>query len=136
MQVALFLAADYAKVDAGGKLDILGIFNRINAPAFPAIHRTLYLVIRIIAAIGEYDVDHPFKLLFVSEDGEEHPPAIEGVMRFEKPKNGVQIQADTIVALGDLVLPKPGRYEFRLVINRDVKSILPLEVVHLQQSGA
>lgn len=129
MQIVLFLAADYAKADASGKLDILGIFNRINAPAFPAVHRTLYLVIRIIAAVGEYDVDHPFKLLFVNEDGEEQPPTIEGVMRFEKPKSGVQVQADTIVELGDLVLPKPGRYEFRLVINQDVKGVLPLEIV-------
>jgi hypothetical protein len=136
MQVALFLAADFAKIDANGKLDILGVFNRINAVSFPAKHRTLFLVIRIIATFGEYDLDHPFKLLFVDEDGEEQQPTLEGIMRFEKPPTGTQVQADTILQLGDLPLPRQGRYEFRLLINQDVKGILPLEAAQISQPKA
>jgi hypothetical protein len=33
----------------------------------------------------------------------------------------------------DLLLPKAGRYEFRLIINRDVKGYLPIDVVLIDE---
>jgi hypothetical protein len=42
--VAWAFLCDYAIVDAGGKVSIIGIFDRLFTQNFPAVHPILYLV--------------------------------------------------------------------------------------------
>ena len=44
MRVPLAVLADYANVTADGKLNIMGIFNQINAAAVPVVHPQMQLV--------------------------------------------------------------------------------------------
>lgn len=45
MQLRYALACDYANVTNDGRLNIVGVIDRLYANHFPAIHRTLYLVV-------------------------------------------------------------------------------------------
>jgi uncharacterized protein DUF6941 len=128
MDAVLFLAADYANHEVSGKLNVLGVFSRILVNEFPATHRRLYLVIRVASRLGEFDTKHDFKVAFVDTDGLEIG-AQEGELQISKPESGKQGEADLIIEVGNLRLPKPGNYEFQLIINRKVKAVIPLEVL-------
>ena len=49
MQVKLAVVADYANVSSEGKLNILGIFDRINVSDLPAAHPQMHLILRLEA---------------------------------------------------------------------------------------
>lgn len=44
MDASILLLADFANVDAAGKLNIIGAFNRIYASKFPCRHPQMHLV--------------------------------------------------------------------------------------------
>ncbi|MGC2353423.1 MAG: hypothetical protein WA496_08510, partial [Candidatus Udaeobacter sp.] len=47
MKVEIFTLCDAATVDAGGKLSILGSFDRLNAREVPVIHPQCSLAIKL-----------------------------------------------------------------------------------------
>jgi uncharacterized protein DUF6941 len=47
MEKLILLLADYATVDASGKLNILGAFGRIYTNGFPARHSFMCLVVKL-----------------------------------------------------------------------------------------
>ena len=53
MDVDLALLADAATIDGAGKLNILGIFDRLHTPKFPARHPKMALVLRFSAPLTE-----------------------------------------------------------------------------------
>ena len=53
MDVTLAVLADHANVSDQGKLNILGIFDRILASNFPAVHPQLHPVLRFSASPAE-----------------------------------------------------------------------------------
>lgn len=46
MEVSLALLADYANVTREGKLNLLGLFDRIDARAVPWVHPQMQLVLQ------------------------------------------------------------------------------------------
>jgi hypothetical protein len=128
MEVTLFVAADYANKSADGKLNILGIFNRIMATSFPARHRQMFLVIRLVAELGEIRNKHDIRFLFMDEDGKELING-GGVLNIEHPKDGKQAIAEFIVDVGDLHVPREGAYVFKLVLNQEIRARIPIEAI-------
>jgi len=55
-----FLIADSVFQSSDGKWCIIGIFDRIFAPSFPALHYSLGVFIRLADAEGDYKVDVEF----------------------------------------------------------------------------
>ncbi len=49
MDVPLALIADAANISEEGKLNVLGVFNRITARELPATHPQLTLVLKFVA---------------------------------------------------------------------------------------
>jgi hypothetical protein len=47
MKVELFALCDAATADAGGKLNILGVFDRLNAREAPVTHPLCALAVRL-----------------------------------------------------------------------------------------
>jgi hypothetical protein len=47
MELLTILAADYANIAQGGKLNVMGIFRNINALKFPAKHSSMTLVVKL-----------------------------------------------------------------------------------------
>ena len=126
MQVKLAVLADYANVTSDGKLNILGIFDRINLVQVPAVHPQMHLILRLEAHPAERDRSHMIEIRL-------HDP--EGSTIFEVKGDivphgdGAQpISTNQILTLNNLQLEKIGAYNFVIFINNDLKSELPLHV--------
>ncbi|HEX6694746.1 MAG TPA: hypothetical protein VF035_08630 [Longimicrobiales bacterium] len=126
MQVKLALLADYANVTAEGKLNILGIFDRINVPEIPSIHPQMHLILRIEAHPAERNRAHNVEIRLHDPDGQ---------TIFEVKGDLVPLgvgahntATNQILTLNNLQLMKTGGYTFVVLVNNDLKSEVPLEV--------
>lgn len=126
MQVKLGVLADYANVTGDGKLNILGIFDRINLVQIPAVHPQMHLVLRLEAHPAEQNRSHDVEIRLQDP---------EGVVIFEvkgeivpRGEAGQLVSSNQILTLNNLQLEKIGDYRFIVLINDDVKTEIPLAV--------
>lgn len=130
MQVALFLAADYANLTGDGKLNIMGIFSTIFASQFPARHPSMHVVAKLIGELGEDGQTRQLRILLMGPDGE-RVLDFNGEMQVPQRINAQKPEINAIINLRDIVFPVPGPYQFALFVDKDHKSELPLYVQHL-----
>jgi hypothetical protein len=126
MQVKLALLADYANVTAEGKLNILGIFDRISVQEIPAIHPQMHLILRLEAHPAERNRVHNVEIRLYDPDGQTVFEVKGDVM--PQGHSGQSIATNQILTLNNLQLDKSGGYTFVVLVNNDVKSELPLGV--------
>ncbi len=133
MELRIFLVADFANLDKGHKLNIIGAFNTVSAKEFPAVHPSMHLVAKVAAELGEFGKQFDYQIVFFDEDAEELGK-LEGQFTFPVPK-GKQRNSEfnLLLALRDLQFPRAGRYEFRLLVNDSVLGIVPLDVIRSEQ---
>ncbi len=118
MRPVFILLADYANTTPDQKLNVMGIFNSINAVSFPARHPTLFLVLKFVPELG--DLDQTKKLAIKLEDADANP-----VMTFTVPfvikrdDQGQRRDAGYILQLNDTVFPHPGNYEFVVYLDNE-----------------
>src|SRR5688572_2030405 len=114
VQVKLAVLADYANVTGDGKLNILGIFDRINLVQVPAVHPQMHLILRLEAHAAERERAQKIEIRL-------HDP--EGHTIFEV--NGdivphgdgaLPISTNQILTLNNLQLEKIGAYKFVIFI--------------------
>jgi hypothetical protein len=129
MEVDLALLADAATIDSSGKLNILGVFDRLSTQTFPARHPHMVLILRFTASvqeIGRHRVEialkDPAGHQAMHIDGEMHlgagPASVAG---------GVQVPH--VLHLDGLVFPKPGGYAFDVRVDGHHQVSVPLVVV-------
>ncbi len=129
MELRIFLLADFANIDASNKLNIIGAFNMIGADKFPAVSPPISLVARIAAELGEFGKDRDYNIILYDEDANELGK-IEGKFGFPQLKDKQRVsEANLVFSFVGLQLPKPGRYEFRLLVNDALLGVVPLDVV-------
>ena len=134
MNVRLAVLADYANVTGDGKLNILGIFDRINLLQIPAVHPQMHLVLRIEAHPSElnrtYDVEirlqDPAGNTIFEVKGEIVPRGEAGQI----------VSTNQILTLNNLQLEKIGEYTFVVMINNEVKTEIPLVVEFVAMTPA
>jgi hypothetical protein len=126
MHVKLALLADYANVTAEGKLNILGIFDRINVNAIPAVHPQMHLILRFEAHPAERNRSHNVEIRLHDPDGQTVFEVKGDVV--PQGHGGEPIATNQILTLNNLQLTKSGGYNFVVLINNDLKSEVPLGV--------
>jgi hypothetical protein len=126
MNVRLAVLADYANVTGDGKLNILGIFDRINLLQIPAVHPQMHLVLRIEAHPGELNRTYAVEIRLQDPAG-----AIIFEVKGEivpRGEPGQIVSTNQILTLNNLQLEKIGEYTFVVMVNNEVKTQIPLAV--------
>ena len=110
MKLACVHICEHAELEKG-KLSIHGVFDRINAPGFPAVYPEMGVVIHVDATPGRH---HEYAS--IRKDGREiaRTPVQEFAPTTEKPRN------QFIHRLIDFKLPSAGRYDVEAVVDGNI----------------
>ncbi len=131
MKLLVLLAADYANVTGDGKLNVMGVFRDINATNFPVRLSSMHLVIKLSAELGEYGDTRTLVVKLRDPDGKEimnltAPAAIPNSQEGKIP------EVNAILELKEIIFPKPGPYQFVVLVDKDYKGDLPIYVNKLE----
>jgi len=133
MELTFVLLADYANISREGKLNVLGIFNRITAGSFPARHPQMQLVTRLTASPAEYGTKRMLTIKLLAEDGEE---MVNIPRELEVPRGeGRKVELNHILVLNDVLFHEPGEYCFSVLVDNDEKGAVPLVVTQATGSA-
>lgn len=135
MEVDLALLADAATIDASGKLNILGVFDRIGTGAFPAQHPHMVLILRFSAGVGEMG-RHKVEISMTDPSGE-RMVQLDGDMHLGGGRTGVTdgMKVPHVLHLDGLVFPVPGRYTFDVRVDGEHHISVPLSVMGAAPGG-
>jgi len=113
MNLILSLACDDARVHPNGKMDVIGIFNELYAPGFPATQDRLTVVF-----VVEWDRTESGRIPLradLMDEADQMVLTIQGHTDVD-PRGADRAPAQTrlILPIEELVFPHAGRYHFRL----------------------
>jgi len=118
--------ADYALIDQAGKLSVLGLFQHVWVPHFPALHPRAHLVLRLKGRRTEIG-EHRLRIRFVDDQGVKLVEG-EGAVFFGEPPAGVtEVEAGAVLVF-DLPLPRAGSYAFEISLDAGDEYRVPLGV--------
>lgn len=128
MEIDLALLADAATIDASGKLNVLGVFDRISAASFPARHGRISLVLRFSAGVQEAG-EHEMEIVLRDPVGEE-VVRLDGTLQLGGGLGGVTggLRVPHVLNLDGIVFKKAGRHIFDIRVNGEHLVALPLMV--------
>jgi hypothetical protein len=127
MDVEIFTVCDHAQ-DMGGKLVIVGTFDIITAPVFPAVHPSLSIAARMRFLRTEAGL-HKVNILVVNEDGKEILPPFTGDLMVNPPSQSESVVVNFCLDVGRMTFEKPGRYGIDLVVDGAHQRSLPLLLI-------
>jgi hypothetical protein len=105
------LIADEANVSQEGKLNVLGVFDRIAAPSFPTVHPKMVFVFRIEAGYGDGGQPVPVRVRLMDADGEVIFEAGGDIVAPEV-EPGDFATSHQLFSLVGVRFPHPGMYKF------------------------
>ncbi len=127
MEVPFAVLADAANISQEGKLNILGIFNRIWAVGFPAPHPQLQLVVACEADSAEAQQTKTLEVQLSDGDGKK-VIIISGKLKVPKGESGYPIRIHQVLPLSGIRFEKPGDYAFKVLVNGELKNTVPFIV--------
>jgi len=128
MDIDLALLADAATIDAAGKLNILGIFDRIAVPDFPGRHGRMCIVLRFRAGINEVG-RHQLAITLVGPQGNEVARA-DGAFQVAASTTAMSegVQLPQVLNVDGIVFQTAGRYAFDVRVDGEHHVSIPLRV--------
>ncbi len=120
--------ADYANITREGKLNILGIFDVIHVQNFPVTHPQMQLVMRFEADLSEAGKTKRLEIQLMDEDGK-RLFVLGGEFTPGPGQPGEVIGTNQILTINMMKFEAPGNYEFKILINDELKAEVPLKVV-------
>ncbi len=134
MEIDLAVLADAATVDMSGKLNILGIFDRISVGELPAHHPHLSLVLRLSASMSEGG-SHKMEIVLRDPEGA-RMMGMNGEFQVGPGPalSGGQVRIPQVLNIERLVFQKSGRYAFDVSLDGEHHASIPL-FVHEMGSG-
>ena len=133
MKIKLAVLADYANVSQEGKLNIMGIFERVLASSVPIRHPEMKLVIRMAVAHAEQDRDHDVEIQCMDSD-DAKLFSVGGRFRVERSEGIVEpVHVNQILDIRDLIFNKFGSYTFSILINNEIREQIALDIDQMPQ---
>jgi hypothetical protein len=121
--------ADEANVSQEGKLNLMGIFDRIAAAEFPVVHPKMVYAFRVEADFGDGGRAFPVTVSMEDEDGNALFQA-EGEMMAPTVPPGEFTTANQLFALVGVQFPHPGIYRFVVRVGDTARHETPFLVQH------
>jgi len=133
MEVGLALLADYANVTREGKLNVMGLFTIINAPALPWVHPQMQLVLQLEAGAAEWDTQKDIRVKLLDADAN---PIIDVGRSVKVPRGdpGRRVHMNLIMTFANVRLKAEGDYVFAVLIGGETKKEIPLRVMHVPRT--
>lgn len=130
MELTMLLVADYANVDQDGKVNVMGIFNQINAKTFPTIHPEMRVVFTLLASPAEAG-EKRVTLRLIAEDGE---PIFDWERTTNVPAQpgGKPTVVNQILRVTGIVFPRAGEYAFHVLVNGEERGSTPIYLTQLE----
>ena len=107
MDVTFAVVADYANVSREGKLNVMGIFDRVFARQIPARFPPMQLVIRLEADYEELNTEHGIRVQLADPDGEAVFD-IDGSFTPRGGRPGEKTSVNHVLQLGNVPLQQTG----------------------------
>jgi hypothetical protein len=127
MEIQAAVLCDSA-TDYRGKLCILGTFDTIITPSLPSTHPHCSIAIRIVFRDTD-EGTHKLKVRLINEDGKNILPNIEPEMQVKLPDNVYFYSRNLIFNLQQIRFEQAGLYSIDVLINDQIVSRIPLQVV-------
>lgn len=135
VEVNLAVLADYANVSQDGKLNIMGIFQEINAPSLPFPLPQMFLVLTFEAGPAEFGSQKQLRIVLLDSDGNERI-ALEGEVQVPRPtRRGRRAYINEAIGLAGVPFEKAGDYAFAILVGGETKETVPLHVNDLSKGG-
>ncbi len=136
MDVKLGVLADFASLSREGKLNILGIFDEINAAALPVALPIFYVVVSYSTGAVEFERDKSLEIALTSEDGNVLVRMPQNVHIPRPPRPGTRGTVNQIHALVNLGFQEAGSYEFVMSVDGHPDPYrIPLRINEPQTGG-
>lgn len=127
MEVTLAVLADYANVSREGKLNIMGIFDRVFARQIPSRFPPMQLVVRLEAPPAALDTAHTIRVQLAEPDGTTVFD-INGSFTPRGAEPGQSVSVNHIIGIADLPLRRLGVHRAIIWIDEERKREVPLQV--------
>jgi hypothetical protein len=123
--------ADEANVSQEGKLNVLGIFDRIAAPVFPVTHPRLVYAFRVQAEYEDSGRPLPIRVRLEDEDG---GTLFEAAGEITAPivPPGEFLGANQLFSLVGVQFPRPGTYRFVVNVGELPAHETPFQLVQVE----
>jgi hypothetical protein len=135
MKAEIFTLCDAATADAGGKLNILGSFDRINASSIPVTHPLCALAIKLRFERLE-EGQKRIRISFVDSDGTAVMPVLEAGSQVTFPPGESSMTACLVLQIQQMKLPNFGEYSIDLAIDGRHEASIPLFVRQISETPA
>ncbi len=126
MKIELFCLCD-AATENGGKLNILGAFDRVWSKEAPVVISHCAVTARVRFSRIEAG-QHRLRVTFADEDGSLVIPALESVIDLRFNGQELSVPINLIILLPQLKLPRFGDYTIDLALDANHLGSLPLVV--------
>ena len=127
MQFIVGHLADAANISVEGKLNLLGIFQRVASSEFPC-HLSCALVALFEADPFDRGTNCPVRIDLIDEDGQEMF-RMEGMQVSVPDQPGSLLQTcNLIVNLRPLTLSKPGPHSFKVIVRDRLVGEIRLQI--------
>jgi len=135
VDVTVAVLADYANVSQDGKLNIMGIFQEVNAPSLPFVLPQMFLVLSFSAGPAEFNTARNVRVVLLHSDGKEIL-GLEAQMQVPRPdRPGSRAYINQAIGLAGVAFEQPGDYAFSVLVGDDEKATVPLHVNDLSTGG-
>jgi hypothetical protein len=135
MKVMFACLADNAHEDASGKLNVIGVFDKIHSRTFPTMHRGMSLVFRLQFEFEDNGRTHEVVIRLLDEDHNEAASFVASLTCSDTAP-GAFGSANQIINMANVGFHRPGRYEFRIRPDGGEESVVPFEMVAISAVAA
>ena len=131
MEIKFAVLADHASITREGKLNVMGIFDAINAPKLPITLPIFYCVVSYESGAEEYDTMQKTETVLCDADGTGLLRLAQDIKIGRPPVIGNMVTANQISGIAGFQFKKTGNYQFDIRVSGISKKQIPLIVNEL-----